>query len=54
MGSYATSMCGALVDAGYDIFRLHRDATLNRITLGEVSALCSNGNYANVLFLARA
>ncbi len=54
MGSDATSMCGALVDAGYDIFRLRRDATLHRITLSEVSALCSNGNYTNFLFLARA
>jgi FkbM family methyltransferase len=54
MGSDAISMCGALVQAGYGIFRLRRDATLHQITLGEVPALCSNGNYANFLFLARA
>ena len=54
MGSDAISMCGALVQARYGIFRLRRDATLHQITLGEVPALCSNGNYANFLFLARA
>ena len=54
MASDAMSMCGALGDAGYDIFRLRRDATLHRMTLSEVPALCSNGNYANFLFLARA
>jgi FkbM family methyltransferase len=54
MGSDATSMCRVLVHAGYGIFRLRRDATLHQIALGEVAALCSNGSYADFLFLARA
>lgn len=53
MGSNATSICEALVDAGYGIFRLKRGATPHQVSLGEVSALCGNGNYANFLFLAR-
>ena len=54
MGSDATSMCSVLVDAGYRIFRLRRDATPYEIALGEVPALCSNGKYTDFLFLARA
>lgn len=53
MGSDATSICEALIDAGYGIFRLKRGATPHQVSLGEVSALCGKGNYANFLFLAR-
>jgi FkbM family methyltransferase len=53
MGSDATSVWGALEGAGYRAYRLRRDPTPHQITLAEVAALCSDGNYADFLFLAR-
>jgi FkbM family methyltransferase len=52
MGSNAVSVYGILASAGYHAYRLSRDATPHQITGGEITALCSNGNYADFLFLA--
>jgi FkbM family methyltransferase len=53
MGSDATSIFSVLARTGYHAYQLRRDATPHQIALGEATALCSNGNYGNFLFLAR-